>query len=122
MINQTPTLDDRYIYAAQVVRVVDGDTVVLNIDLGCGVWLNGEHCRLAGIDAPEKRGEDRAEGFAALHRLQSLIEAEAFRLIVRTYKDRRGKYGRWIVELWTVDGINLNERMVSDGFAREFSE
>ena len=50
-----------YTYRAEIVRVVDGDTVDINIDLGFGVWLNDERVRLAGVDTPESRTSDKVE-------------------------------------------------------------
>ena len=44
-----------YTYKANIVRVIDGDTVVADIDLGFDVWLRKEHLRLVGIDAPENK-------------------------------------------------------------------
>ena len=57
-----------YEYRCEIVRVVDGDTVDINIDLGFGVWLNDERVRLMGVDTPESRTSDKVEklfGYAA---------------------------------------------------------
>lgn len=90
-----------YEYKAVVKRVVDGDTVDLDIDLGMNVHVL-ERVRIKGIDAPEtygvsKESEEYAKGLAAKERLEDLIMYE--KLIVKTYKDKKGKYGRYIVDL-----------------------
>ena len=50
-----------YEYRCKVKRVIDGDTVDIDIDLGFGVWLKGERVRLYGIDTPESRTRDKVE-------------------------------------------------------------
>ena len=50
-----------YEYKCKVTRVVDGDTVDIDIDLGFGVWLHKERVRIYGIDTPESRTRDKEE-------------------------------------------------------------
>ena len=64
-------------YKIDVLRVVDGDTVDVDIDLGFGVWLRDERVRMMGIDTPESRTSDKVEklfGLAAKEKLKSKIE------------------------------------------------
>jgi micrococcal nuclease len=64
-----------YHYKAKLVRVIDGDTIDVDIDLGFDVWLKRQRIRLAGIDAPESRTRNKAEkvlGLAAKARLTEL--------------------------------------------------
>jgi micrococcal nuclease len=110
-----PTLDDRYVYSGRVTRVIDGDTVVIDIDLGCDVWMRNAHCRLAGINAPEIRGEQAYDGVRAKEFLDFIVHTTK-PVVIRTHKDRREKYGRWLVELWQ-DGVSLNQRMLENGHA-----
>jgi len=123
-LERKPSLEDRYTYLARVVRVIDGDTVSLDIDLGCGTWLRGEHCRLYGIDTPETRGgtaEEKIAGHKATMHLEHLL-SDVNPLLIRTHQDRKGKWGRWLVELFDSDGNSINARMIRDGFASEFGE
>jgi len=65
-----------YEYRATVVKVIDGDTVDVNIDLGFGIILSDERVRIMGIDTPESRTRDKVEkkfGLAAKARLKSLL-------------------------------------------------
>ena len=62
-----------YTYKASVTRVVDGDTVIVDIDLGFGVWLREQSVRLAKINAPEMKVTTRLAGIAAKDFLSKLI-------------------------------------------------
>lgn len=108
-------LSELYLYRAEILRVIDGDTVDVSIDLGFHVWTK-QRLRLMGINAPEKRGQDKASGLAARLHLKSLIEHWE-PIIVATYKDEQGKYGRYLAELLGHDGRSLNAQMVKDGYA-----
>lgn len=100
-----------YEYKATLVRVVDGDTVVLDIDLGFGVWKHGERCRLAGIDAPEI---PTSEGYTAADALAHKLTVSG--LVAFTKKDSQDKYGRYLVTIF-VGGENVNEWMVNNHYA-----
>jgi len=69
-----------YEYKCKIVKIVDGDTVDIDLDLGFGVWLRDERVRIMGIDTPESRTSDAMEkifGQAAKDRLNSLLGGEA---------------------------------------------
>ena len=91
-----------YEYRCKVVRVIDGDTVDVDIDLGFGVWLHKERVRLYGIDTPESRTRDLEEkkyGLAAKEFLTKMLDDEGG-IILKTHKDAEGKFGRILGELW----------------------
>ncbi len=101
----------------KVVKVVDGDTVDLEIDLGFSLTKK-ERCRIAGIDTPECRTRNKEEkqyGQAAKLYMTGLLK-NATDLVVRTEKD--GKYGRMLGWIYA-DGkeLSLNEQVVVDGYA-----
>jgi len=110
-----------YEYAAVLQRVVDGDTVILDIDLGFGVWKRGESFRLYGINAPEMRGASKVAGQAAKTYLMALLMHQLEHtepLLVRTHKaDKQDKYGRYLATLWLPGGLNVNGEMVRAGHA-----
>ena len=63
-------------YSCVITRVVDGDTVDVDIDLGFGIWIHKERVRLYGIDTPESRTRDLVEkkyGFAAKDYLTGML-------------------------------------------------
>ena len=103
-----------YSYVATVRRVVDGDTVRVDIDLGFGVWLHNQSIRLAGIDAPELRGESYARGKESSEALRKRIEGKDVQL--KTSKDAKGKYGRWLAVVYDDVG-NVNDWLIAKGFA-----
>ena len=77
-----------YEYKCKVIRVIDGDTVDVNIDLGFGVWLHKERVRIQGIDTPESRTRDKEEkvyGLAAKAELKVLLDDDNVKLITKKY-------------------------------------
>lgn len=68
-----------YSYRCKVVKVIDGDTVDIDLDLGFGIWLKDERVRLYGIDTPESRTRDKEEkvyGLAAKEFLKGMCDDE----------------------------------------------
>ena len=105
-------------YTAWVQSVYDGDTCRVDIDLGLGIWLRNEKLRLVRINAPEMTGPDKALGTASRDFLRELIDGRE--IIIETLKDRRGKYGRYLAEIWIgQEGvwINVNDALVAAGHA-----
>ena len=86
-----------YEYRCKVVRVIDGDTVDVDIDLGFGVWLHKERVRVLGIDTPESRTRDKVEkrfGLLAKEFVEKFFKTDGD-VILRTQKyDAKGKFGR----------------------------
>jgi len=112
-------MDFRYTYTAKVVKVVDGDTVDLDVDLGFGMRAT-ERFRLYGINAWERRGEDRKRGIAATIALSQMLEdarGEDFKITIETHKDKKEKYGRYLVTLCPSELGSLNQRLVDCGHA-----
>ncbi|MEL6219112.1 MAG: thermonuclease family protein [Pseudomonadota bacterium] len=103
-----------YDYRAEIVRVIDGDTVVADIDLGFNTWRKDEHLRLRGIDAPEIRGEERPEGLIAAEALRERLAGRD--LVICTIKDRTGSFGRFLVDIYDGD-ILINDWMIEQGYA-----
>ncbi|MCR9292042.1 MAG: thermonuclease family protein [bacterium] len=95
-----------YEYKAIVDDVYDGDTITVSISLGFKAWLKGENIRLVatgkeGVDAPEIRGVERTQGLKSRDYLRHLILGRE--VILRTYKDTKGKYGRWLGSVYLQD-------------------
>jgi micrococcal nuclease len=108
-----------YLYRAVVVRVIDGDTIDVDIDLGFYVWIKKQRIRLLGIDAPEVKGDTRPEGLAATEHLKAMIEGES--IILRTVKgddggDRDDSFGRWLGTIYH-DDMDVNAEMMRSGHA-----
>ena len=111
-----------YEYRCKVVKIIDGDTVDVDIDLGFGVWLKKERIRMYGIDTPESRTRDLEEkkyGLAAKDYITKLLDDEGG-IVLKTRKDAEGKYGRILGELWrTTDfaDTSINELMIKNHHA-----
>jgi len=105
-----------YEYRCSVVKVIDGDTVDVDIDLGFGVWLRKERIRLRGIDTPESRTKDLEEkkyGLMAKLFLQKMLSQTD--IILKTYKDAEGKFGRILGDLYqTDDSTSINQHLVNN--------
>lgn len=101
-----------YRYEAVVIRVVDGDTVDLSVDLGLRVRTT-DRFRLYGINAPERW--ETGVGTAATNHLRELLST-GDTIIVDTHRDAKDKYGRWLATIY-VGETNINEQMVLDGHA-----
>lgn len=110
-----------YTYKADVIRIIDGDTVIVDIDLGFGVWLRGQTIRLAKINAPELKGESLETGRDSKTYLSKLVLDK--RVTIRTEKDSKEKYGRWLGFILLEEDKNLidiNHKMVADGYAKAY--
>lgn len=116
-----------YEYKATIQSVYDGDTIRADIDLGFGVIItgngNGEQLRLLGIDAPEVRGAEREQGLITRDWLREILP-KGKEVTIRTKKDSKGKYGRYLAEIFVTDfpsmegvSVNVNKMMVQLGYA-----
>ena len=104
-----------YEYTAKVLKVVDGDTLDLSIDLGFDVWTT-QRVRLLGIDTPETHTLDlkeKALGVKAKAMVEGLIKTAT---LIRVQTTKSDKYGRMLVTLF-VDSVNINEALVAAGYA-----
>ena len=110
-----------YEYKCKIVKVVDGDTVDVDIDLGFGVWLNDERVRIMGIDTPESRTRDTVEkkfGLAAKKRLKELLGPTAIlkTQVSKSGEDLKGKFGR-ILGDFVVGDRTVTEILIEEGHA-----
>ena len=116
-----------YEYRATVVKVVDGDTVDVDIDLGFGIVLSDERVRIAGIDTPESRTRDREEkkfGLAAKARVKQLLGKTCVlqTQINKSGEDMKGKFGRILGDFNVYDSDTdswklLTSILISEGHA-----
>ena len=112
-----------YQYKAQLIKVVDGDTVVVDFDLGFGVWLRDQSVRLSGIDAPESRTankEEKIRGLLSKKKLSELLYDSDY-VLVSTEIDPSEKYGRILGYLETDKGIKVNQWMIDNFYAVSYA-
>jgi micrococcal nuclease len=112
-----------YEYKCKIIKVVDGDTVDVDIDLGFGVWLKKERVRMMGIDTPESRTRDKVEkkfGLAAKAKLKEMLPLGSTSVlkteIDRSGEDAKGKFGR-ILGDFLIDDKRATEIMIKSGHA-----
>ena len=111
-----------YEYRCKILRVVDGDTVDVDIDLGFGVWMHKERVRIYGLDTPESRTRDKVEkvfGNYAKQIVKDWLPTGSIQKLV-TEKDKSGKYGRILGRFKIFDAetdreMYMEEWMISKG-------
>ena len=111
-----------YEYKCKIIKIVDGDTVDVDLDLGFGVWLRDERVRIMGIDTPESRTSDKVEkifGLAAKERLSSLLGADATLLsqVKSNGENMKGKFGRILGDFKTMNGDTVTTKLMEEGHA-----
>ena len=111
-----------YEYRCKIIRVIDGDTVDVDIDLGFQVWIRGERVRIMGIDTPESRTSDKTEkvfGLASKERLKELLHGEVILKteVSKAGEDMKGKFGRILGDFILEDGRKATEVLIEEGHA-----
>lgn len=115
--------DKMYWYVATCVKVVDGDTVDLDISVGFNIHIK-ERVRIYGIDTPEvygvkKESEEYKNGMLASNRTKELVEGKE--VLVNTIKDKTGKYGRYLAYILVDSGsgsvVYVGDVLVAEGLA-----
>jgi len=116
-----------YIYKAKVVRVIDGDTIDIDIPMGFGITKTKQRCRSHGIDTPEsrintkrqpERIREKAMGLESKARMKVLCGKEVY--IESLDGGKLDKYGRLLINLYTLDGINISATLINEGLAIKY--
>jgi len=110
-----------YEYSCTIVKVVDGDTADVDIDLGFGVWLKKQRIRFYGIDTPESRTRDLEEkkyGLMAKDIVLHYLPIGSTQTL-RTRQDGKGKYGRILGEFLIHDAKTDSQMTINDWMIRE---
>ena len=106
-----------YEYNCKIVRVIDGDSIVVDIDLGFGLWIHGESIRLFGVDCPECRSRDpkeKAAGLAAKDFVKGLLhDGGTYTLTTK----EKGKFGRYLGVIMLSDKTSVNAALVTEHLA-----
>ena len=119
-----------YEYKVKITRVVDGDTVDAEVDLGFDTFIK-DRIRLMGLDTPESRTRNKKEkalGLAAKARLKEILKEYKDTLFIRTSKEGKGKFGRILAEIFSSYSDNtliqrflsVNEMLIDEGHARRY--
>jgi len=108
-----------YEYKATVKRIIDGDSLVLDIDLGFYMFMNETKIRLYGLDTPEMNSEDpllRLQAIMATRYLFDNLQVGE-KVVIKTVLDKREKYGRLLATIIKKDGLNINEGLIQNKLA-----
>ncbi len=112
-----------YHYHCTIVRIVDGDTVDVDIDLGFDIILRKQRIRLFRVDTPEKRTRNLREKHFG--KLASRIVEELLPIgeicEIETVLDNRGKYGRLLGTITNSDGVDVNQYLINHRYAVEYT-
>jgi micrococcal nuclease len=113
--------DWEYCYKAKVLAVTDGDTCLLELDLGFRLTYVIQ-VRLLGINTPEtfgvkKDSEEYAKGMLSKTALKEWIEGKEVTVV--TTKWKKEKYGRYLAVIY-LDGVDINKKMITEKLATEY--
>jgi micrococcal nuclease len=106
-----------YEYNCKIVRVIDGDSIILDIDLGFGLWIHGESIRLFGVDCPECRSRDKEEkaaGLAAKDFVKRLLHDGGTYTLTT---EEKGKFGRYLGTIFLTEKTSINDALVKERLA-----
>lgn len=106
--------EDHFIRRAEIVRVIDGDTIQVNIDQGFGSTLQ-HNVRLSDIDAPEPRGVESLAGKFVTSQVLDFF-GEQTEVVIHSKVFKLGSWGRCIAEVWLGD-VSLNRWLLESGYA-----
>jgi len=110
-----------YEYKAIIRRVIDGDTLEVDIDLGFKTILKKEKLRLLGIDTPELRSkslQERLHAASAKQFVEDLLKP-GDEITVHTEKDKAGKYGRYLARVILSNGKDLTDLLIENKFEKK---
>jgi micrococcal nuclease len=111
-----------YEYQAKIIRVVDGDSIIVDIDLGFNVTLAKQSVRLYGVDTPETRTKNPLEkkcGLLVKEYVQSLLKANQI-YTMKTHLDKKGKFGRILAD-FRINTVFLSELLITKGYAVKYT-
>jgi len=115
-----------YEYYCEVTRIIDGDTIDVDIDLGFSTKLVKQRIRMLGIDTPESRTRDKEEKVRGLLSKQRMYDLCPLGSKIKLLSHGTGKFGRILGEIFTSDAtdnwneVSINKQMCNEGYAVEY--
>jgi len=108
-----------YTYKAFVTKVYDGNTITCDISLGFNMILKDQKLRLYGINAPEVKGSSKEIGLKVRDLLKDRIHNKW--IIIKTFKDKKEKFGRWLAEVYEPDvEESINKWLLKEGHVKSY--
>jgi len=113
-----------YEYKCRIVKIIDGDTVDVDIDLGFGIWVRNERVRIHGIDTPESRTRDKEEkkfGLLAKDFVKKTLPVGSIQTLVteKPGDEAKGKFGRILGKFRVYDPVEDRENFMGEIMIRE---
>lgn len=115
--------ENLYNYRCKLLRVIDGDTIEVDVDLGFYTWRKIT-LRLADIDAPEVRTKDldeKKEGIKSTEFLKDIISKNNEDSFIYIESKGVDDFGRSIATVYTEDGFNVNLLLLESGLAKKWN-
>ena len=106
-----------YEYNCKIVRVIDGDSIIIDIDLGFSHWIHNESIRLYGVDTPECRTRDAEEKAAGLLAKEFVEEALHVGGTYTLTTKEKGKFGRYLGTIYLTEETSINAALVKERLA-----
>jgi micrococcal nuclease len=110
-----------YQYKCKINKVLDGDTVAIDLDLGFNIILANQHVRMAGVDTPESRTtnkEEKPRGLLSKKKLAEKLPVGSWQKINTLRADSNDdKFGRILGEFILEDGTNVNQWLIENNYA-----
>lgn len=110
-----------YQYRAKILKVVDGDTVEIDLDLGFNIVLANQRVRMAGVDTPESRTankEEKPRGMLSKKKLAEMLPVGSWAKIETMRSDSNDdKFGRILGVFITENGTNVNDWLIDNNYA-----
>ena len=106
-----------YKYNCKIVRVIDGDSVIVDIDLGFNHFIHNESIRLYGCDTPECRTRDATEKAAGLLAKKFVEEALHVGGTYKLQTEEKGKFGRYLGTIYLTDETSINDVLIKERLA-----
>jgi len=101
--------EPNYVFWGELVRIVDGNTVAMNLDLGFGVWVHNQNVTLLDADKAAPDEAAKAKNMQRVAKMRELL-AESTDIVVKTVRDKDAKPPRYLATIWA-DGTNVNEEV-----------
>ena len=105
-----------YEYKCKIARVIDGDSIILDIDLGFGLWIHGESIRLFGVDCPECRSRDKEEKAAGIAAKKFVTRRLQLGGTYSLRTQGKGKFGRYLGVISDEAG-SVNDALIENHLA-----
>ena len=109
-------------YACKIIKVVDGDTADVDIDLGFDIVLSNQRIRFFGIDTPESRTSDKEEkkyGLMAKDFVKPFLPKDSIQVLCTEKDDAKGKFGRILGKFEVYDAVTDSTMFLHDIMIRE---